>query len=394
MSGNDNEHPDISRLDREKQLRAQICDARKIVVKIGSSSLATVDGGIDYEKLDAYATALEARMGAGSDVILVSSGAVGAGLAPLGLKARPQDLATLQAAASVGQLELSRAWGASFGRYDRAVGQVLLTANDVGLRESARNAQRTLDRLRALRAIAIVNENDTTATSEIRFGDNDRLAALVANLTSADALFLLSDVDSLYDDDPRKGPANKVSYVADSADLASVTAGAGGVLGTGGMASKLAASQLSADAGVPVLLTNADSMDRALSTGDVGTVFEARATRLSAKRFWIRHAADINGTLVVDPGAVRAITENRHSLLASGISRVQGYFEPGDVLEVLDIDGHVVAKGISQVDTQELERYIKKRKNRKKLGPPAAMRAQELDADETLVAIHADQLVC
>ncbi|MDR2280664.1 MAG: glutamate 5-kinase, partial [Gordonia sp. (in: high G+C Gram-positive bacteria)] len=176
-------------------VRAGIAAARSIVVKIGSSALTDLESGLDRGRLDALVDALEARMRAGSDVIVVSSGAIGAGIAPLGLRKRPTDLATKQAAASVGQLALAHAWGTSFARYERVVGQVLLTADDISNRAHHANAQRTLDRLRSLHAVAVVNENDTVATNEIRFGDNDRLAALVAHLVSADALVLLSDVD-------------------------------------------------------------------------------------------------------------------------------------------------------------------------------------------------------
>ena len=193
--------------------RESIASAHSIVVKIGSSALTSLVAGLDTHRLDLLADAIEARMRAGSDVVVVSSGAVGAGLAPLGLTKRPRDLATKQAAASVGQLALAHAWGTSFARYGRTVGQVLLTADDIARRTQHRNAQRTLDRLRALHAVAIVNENDTVATTELRFGDNDRLAALVAHLVGADALILLSDVDGLYDGDPRKGDATLIPEV-------------------------------------------------------------------------------------------------------------------------------------------------------------------------------------
>ncbi|MBB1050321.1 glutamate 5-kinase, partial [Dietzia sp. CW19] len=228
----------------EPELRRRIGTARRVVVKIGSSAITSFGGGIRRPQLDALADVCQARMAAGSDVFVVSSGAIGAGMSPLGMTTRPATLSAKQAAASVGQLELARAWGDSFSRYDRVVGQVLLTAGDIGRRESAANAQRTLDRLRTLGAVPVINENDTVATNEIRFGDNDRLAALVAHLTSADALILLSDVDALYDSDPRKGDATAVTMVSGAADLDGVVAGAGGALGTGGMASKLAAARL------------------------------------------------------------------------------------------------------------------------------------------------------
>jgi glutamate 5-kinase len=183
--------------------REAIRTARSVVVKIGTTALTTAGGKFDAGRLQQLADAIEGRMKAGSDLVIVSSGAIAAGMEPLGLSKRPTDLATKQAAASVGQVELVNAWSAAFGHYGRTVGQVLLTAHDVAMRVQATNAQRTLDRLRALHAVAIVNENDTVATNEIRFGDNDRLSALVAHLVGADALVLLSDVDGLYDGDPR-----------------------------------------------------------------------------------------------------------------------------------------------------------------------------------------------
>ena len=190
-------------------------------------------------------------------MVIVSSGAIAAGIEPLRLTKRPADLATKQAAASVGQVALVNSWSAAFARYDRTVGQVLLTAHDISMRAQHTNAQRTLDRLRALHAVAIVNENDTVATNEIRFGDNDRLSALVAHLVGADALVLLSDIDGLYDSDPRKDNARFISEVDGPADLDGVVAGRGSHLGTGGMASKLSSALLAADAGVPVLLAAA-----------------------------------------------------------------------------------------------------------------------------------------
>ncbi|MFE5479112.1 MULTISPECIES: glutamate 5-kinase [unclassified Nocardia] len=335
------------------QGRAAIVSARTVVVKIGSSALTSLEGGLDTARLDLLADAVEARMRAGSDVVVVSSGAIGAGLAPLGLSKRPKDLATKQAAASVGQLALAHAWGTSFARYDRTVGQILLSADDFARREHHRNAQRTLDRLRSLGAIAVVNENDTVATEEIRFGDNDRLAALVAHLVGADALILLSDVAGLYDGDPRKGAANFIPEVRSSADLDGVIAGSGGALGTGGMASKLSAARLAADAGIPVLLASAADAAVALTGGTVGTAFAARPIRLSGRKFWVRHAADPRGAVLLDAGAVDAVAQ-RHSLLAAGITGIRGRFFGGDVVDLVSPDDAVVARGVIEYDSAEL----------------------------------------
>ena len=206
--------------------REAIRTARSVVVKIGTTALTNPKGMFDATRVASLVDAIEARMKAGSDVVIVSSGAIAAGMEPLGLTKRPADLATKQAAASVGQVALVNAWTAAFDRYDRTVGQVLLTAHDIAMRVQHTNAQRTLDRLRALHAVAIVNENDTVATNEIRFGDNDRLSALVAHLVGADALVLLSDIDGLYDSDPRKGNARFISEVSGAGDLDGVIAGA------------------------------------------------------------------------------------------------------------------------------------------------------------------------
>ena len=366
----------------ELELRRRIGSARRVVVKIGSSAITSFHGGIRRAELDALADVCQARMVAGSDVFVVSSGAIGAGMAPLGMRTRPTTLAAKQATASVGQLELARAWGDSFARYERVVGQVLLTAADIGRRDSAANAQRTLDRLRTLRAVPVINENDTVATNEIRFGDNDRLAALVAHLISADALILLSDVDALYDSDPRKGDATAVTMVGGDGDLDGVVAGAGGALGTGGMASKLASARLAADAGVPVLLTAAALAAEALTAEPaVGTVFAPRPERMTARRFWVRHAADSRGAVLLDDGAVRAVTGSRRSLLLAGVTGVEGLFHFGDVIELHDSGGTVVARGIAQYDSVEVRTRLAARE----AGTGAVGQGRPL--------VHADDLV-
>jgi glutamate 5-kinase len=361
--------------------REAIRTARSVVVKIGTTALTAENGMFDATRLAGLAAAIEDRMKAGSDIVIVSSGAIAAGLEPLGLSKRPTDLATKQAAASVGQVALVNAWSAAFGRFGRTVGQVLLTAQDVSMRVSHTNAARTLDRLRALHAVAIVNENDTVATNEIRFGDNDRLSALVAHLVGADALVLLSDIDGLYDADPRKGPARLVPEVAGPEDLADVVAGESSHLGTGGMVSKLSSARLAADAGVPVLLAAASAAAAALSDASVGTVFAPRPQRLSARKFWVRHAADAAGTLTLDAGAVEAVLKRRRSLLAAGITGVSGRFHGGDVVELCGPDGAVVvARGVVGYDATELAAMV---------GHSTA----ELAPDARRPVVHADDLV-
>jgi glutamate 5-kinase len=360
--------------------RDAIRTARSVVVKIGTTALTTGTGLFDASRLQRLTDAIEARMKAGSDVVIVSSGAIAAGIEPLGLTRRPTDLATKQAAASVGQVALVNSWSAAFARYERTVGQVLLTAHDISMRVQHTNAARTLDRLRALHAVAIVNENDTVATNEIRFGDNDRLSALVAHLVGADALVLLSDIDGLYDSDPRKTNARFISEVTGPDDLDGVSAGRGSTLGTGGMASKLSSALLAADAGVPVLLAAASDAATALSDASVGTVFAARPQRMSARRFWVRYAAESAGALMLDEGAVRAVIRQRRSLLPAGITALSGRFFGGDVVELRGPDATTVARGVVAYDAAELSSMM-------------GRSTSELPAEMRRPAVHADDLV-
>jgi glutamate 5-kinase len=365
------------------QHREAIRTARSLVVKVGTNALTAPSGVFDAGRLAELADAIEARMKAGTDVVIVSSGAIAAGIEPLGLSRRPKDLATKQAAASVGQVALVNSWSAAFARYGRTVGQVLLSAHDISMRASHTNAQRTLDRLRALHAVAIVNENDTVATNEIRFGDNDRLSALVAHLVGAEALVLLSDIDGLYDSDPRKNsavPARFIPEVGGPADLDGVVAGRGSDLGTGGMASKVPSALLAADAGVPVLLAAAADAATALTDASVGTVFAARPDRMSARRFWLRYAAESAGSLTLDEGAVRAVVGQRRSLLAAGITAVSGRFYGGDVVELRAPDATMVARGVVAYDAAELAAMM-------------GRSTSELPGELRRPAVHADDLV-
>lgn len=364
--------------------REAVRTARSVVVKIGTTALTTPSGVFDAGRLAGLVEAIEGRMKAGSDVVIVSSGAIAAGIEPLGLSRRPADLATKQAAASVGQVALVNAWSTAFARYERTVGQVLLTAHDIAMRVQHNNAQRTLDRLRALHAVAIVNENDTVATNEIRFGDNDRLSALVAHLVGADALVLLSDIDGLYDGDPRKATADKparfIPEVAADGDLDGVIAGRGSSLGTGGMASKLSSALLAADAGVPVLLAAAADAAAALDDASVGTVFAPRPERMSARRFWVRYAAETSGALTLDEGAVNAVVRGRRSLLPAGITAVSGKFHGDDVVELRGPDGETVARGVVAYDAVELAAMI-------------GRSTRDLPPELRRPAVHADDLV-
>ena len=340
--------------------RTAVAGAKRVVVKVGSSSLTDTSGQIDEDAVSSLADVLAGARTAGREVVLVSSGAIAAGFAPLGQSRRPRDLATQQAAASVGQGRLMHRYTEAFAARGVVVGQVLLTSEDVTRRAHYRNAQRTLYRLLELGALPIVNENDTVATDEIRFGDNDRLAALVAHLVGADLLVLLSDVDGLYDGDPSRPGASLVSEVRGEADLAGVSlgrpgrAGRSGV-GTGGMVTKVEAARIATSAGVPVVLTSATCAAEALAGDEVGTFFHVTGSRARTRLLWLQHATAPAGRLMLDAGAVRAVVDRRLSLLPAGVTSVDGDFEAGDPVDLVDAtSGAAVARGLVNYGSSEL----------------------------------------
>ncbi|MFF4830431.1 glutamate 5-kinase [Streptomyces sp. NPDC001315] len=362
-------------------------EARRIVVKVGSSSLTTASGGLDADRVDALVDVLaKSRSGGEKEIVLVSSGAIAAGLAPLGLRRRPKDLARQQAAASVGQGLLVARYTASFARYGVRVGQILLTSDDMSRRAHHRNASRTLDKLLAMGAFPIVNENDTVATDEIRFGDNDRLAALVAHLVHADLLVLLSDIDGVYDGDPSKPGTSRIAEVSGPADLEGIEIGSAGKagVGTGGMVTKVEAARIAAAAGIPVVLTSAVHAAEALSGGDTGTYFHPAGKRSADRLLWLQHASTPQGSLTLDDGAVRAIVERRKSLLPAGIAAVEGEFTAGDPVELRDGTGHAVARGLVNFDAKEIPRLI---------GRSTHELARELGPAYEREIVHRDDLV-
>jgi glutamate 5-kinase len=335
--------------------RPTIAAARRLVVKVGSSSLTTGDGSIDSDRIAVLADAFAGKIRAGADLILVSSGAIAAGIVPLGLPSRPRDLATQQAAASVGQGLLIARYAAAFARHDIGVGQVLLSADDLMRRAHYRNAQRTLDRLLELHMLPVVNENDTVATDEIRFGDNDRLAALVAHVTRAGALILLSDVDGLYDSDPRKPGAHRITEVRGPADLEGVRIGGSGAgIGTGGMTTKVESAKIATGAGIPTVVASAADAAEALAGAAVGTYFAATGRRPRTRLLWLAHVAVPHGRLYLDQGAVDAVTSRHASLLPAGITKADGTFEAGDPVDLCGPDGTVVARGLVNYDAAEI----------------------------------------
>jgi glutamate 5-kinase len=273
----------------------------------------------------------------------------------LGLTRRPRDLATQQAAASVGQGALLAAYALAFAAHGLTVGQVLLTAEDVTRRVHYANARRTLDRLLDLGVVPVVNENDTVATHEIRFGDNDRLAALVAHLVHADALVMLSDVDALYDGPPSRAGTSRVPLVRGPVDLKNVRIrGSGTGVGTGGMTTKIEAAAIATAAGITTVLTSAARAAQAMAGQDVGTLFAPTGSRRASRLLWLAHATTARGRLILDDGAVAAVVDRRKSLLPAGIVRVEGRFGDGDPVDLCDPAGRAVARGLVNYDSTEL----------------------------------------
>lgn len=365
--------------------RASLRHAHRVVVKIGSSSLTGPDGHLDLEALRALVAVLAARRADGGQVVLVTSGAVAAGIGPLGLTARPRDLATMQAAAMLGQGQLVARYTEAFAEHGLRVGQVLLTAEDTVRRVRYRNAQRSLDKLLALGVVPVVNENDAVTTDELRFGDNDRLAALVSHLVRADAMVLLTDVDGLHDAPPSRPGARRIPTVTDLAEVAGVEVTArGSAVGTGGMVTKLESVRIATGSGVPVVLTKAENAAAALAGEDVGTFFAATGRRASARRLWIAHAARSQGRLHLDAGAARAVLGGRASLLPAGITRVEGQFDAGDPVELVAPDGAVVARGLVAFDSSELPAL---------LGRSTYELREELGEGYDREVVHRDDLV-
>ena len=369
-----------------KDLRTLISTSKRIVVKIGSSSITTAQGGIDEQKLNQIVKAIAAHHKKAHEIVLVSSGAIAAGLAPLKLDSRPKDLTLQQAVASVGQSLLVNKYSQEFSKHGINVGQVLLTAEDMSRRSHYRNAQRTFNKLLEMKVIPIVNENDTVANDEIRVGDNDRLAGIVTHLIDADALILLSDVDGLYTAPPGNSNSKLITEVKDFTEINNLEIGGAGAsgVGTGGMFTKVQAARIASAGGVAVLITDAKNLDAVLDGKNVGTIFWPKKAKLSARSLWIAHAADIEGQIKVDQGAAKALLTKQASLLSAGIKEVYGDFEDGAVVEVIDENQKVIAKGLIKFDSTELPKMIGK--NSSKL-------LEEFGEGYEKEVIHRDDLV-
>ena len=344
----------------------RLADGARLVIKVGSSSLTRSDGGLDLNRIDIVAGLVATLRGRGHDVVLVSSGAVAAGLVPLGMAERPGELRLLQAAASVGQGHLVSRWQTAMSAYGVVTAQVLLTAQDVAVRSHYRTVRATFDALLSMGAVPIVNENDAVATTEFNLGDNDRLAALVAHLVTADALVLLTDVDGMWTARPGTPGAGPVRYVETPDELGAVdVAGRGGSLGTGGMRSKVQAATIACASGTATIIASADDAPRLLGRRDVpadlGTWFAPTGPHRPSRRLWMAHASVPEGRVVIDAGAQQAVTVGKKSLLLPGVTGVSGEFESGAVVEIVGPAG-AVARGICRYCASELEEVLQARR--------------------------------
>lgn len=368
-----------------EDVRAALMAPGRVVVKVGSSSLTGVDGYLDEVALVALVDVLAGMRSRGQQVVLVTSGSIAAGLVPLGLSARPTDLATAQATASVGQGLLIGAYARAFARHALNIGQVLLTTDDLTRRAHYGNAQRALDRLLELGVVPIVNENDTVATDEIRFGDNDRLAALVATVVHANALVLLTDVDGLYTAAPGTPGARRIASVGAFDEIEGVDISQRGhSLGTGGMVTKLEAARIATGSGVAVVLAAARDAAAAVAGEDVGTIFAPTGKRSTNRLQWLAHAAKTRGQLVLDEGAVRAVRGGKASLLAAGVSAVRGEFEAGDPVELVGPDGTAIARGFARFAAYQIPSM---------LGLSTAAIRSTLGEEYARELVHVDDLV-
>ena len=371
-------------LDHGQERPERLPEGARVVVKVGSSSLTRADGGLDLNRIDILAGLIAGMRSRGHDVVLVSSGAVASGLVPLGLSRRPDELSLLQAAASVGQGRLAARWETAMSAYGLVTAQVLLTAHDVAIRSHYRTVRATFDSLLSLGAVPIINENDAVATSEFSLGDNDRLAALVAHLVTADVLVLLTDVDGLWTARPGTPGATPIRHVRSSADLAGVSvSGRGSFVGTGGMTTKLQAATIACASGTTTLIARADDAARLLGEvrvpADLGSWFDPTGPHRSSRRLWMAHASQPEGRLLIDSGAARALTVGKKSLLLPGLTGVDGDFESGTVVDVVGPE-RTLARGICRYAAAELREVLAARA----AGAPAP--------DHVAPVVHRDDL--
>lgn len=338
---------------REDVLR----DRRSIIVKLGSMILAAPQGGVDQDLIDALAAEMADLRQDGYRFVIVSSGAILMGLREMGRSTTPRAMKLKQALAAIGQSKLMHAYDEAFSRHGIKVGQMLLTREGLEDRKRFVNSRNTLGALLRMGVIPVINENDSIAVEEIMFGDNDFLSSMVVNLTDADLLVILTDIAGLYDRDPRLGEGRLIEVVKEVDEKILGIAGGPGDSGSGGMSSKVMAAKRTARMGVPTVIADGrtpGNLTRILKAEPAGTLFLPARDKLASRKHWIAYSAGINGTLVLDDGAVSAVVEGKRSLLPAGIKDVRGSFEQGGLVQCLDQDGREIARGFTSFSADHI----------------------------------------
>lgn len=371
------------------QHKSLLQDANVIVVKVGSSLVTSNGNGLDRVAIAAWAAQISVLVKNGKQVVLVSSGAVAEGMQRLGWKKRPTEVNALQAAAAVGQMGLVQMYESCFSQYGLHTAQVLLTHEDLADRKRYLNARSTLRTLLDLNVIPVINENDTVVTDEIRFGDNDTLGSLVANLIEADTLVILTDQQGLYSADPRKNPdATFIQHaIAGDASLEKMAGGAGSSVGTGGMLTKILAAKRAARSGANTIIASGreNHVLVRLAAGEViGTHLNATEIKINARKQWMADHLQLRGKLMLDDGALKVISNEGKSLLPIGVVGVEGVFERGEVVACCDMQGKEIARGLVNYSANEVQRIMRK---------PSAQIESILGYVEESELIHRDNLV-
>jgi len=338
--------------------RQTISNAKRLVIKVGSALLTNDGAGIDRQAIDAWVEQIAKLLSAGKEVVLVSSGAVAEGLVRLGIDTRPESIHMLQSAAAVGQMGLIQTYETSFRRFDRQTAQILLDHDDMANRERYLNALSVIQKLMELKVVPIVNENDTVVTDEIRFGDNDRLAALVANLIDADALVILTDKDGMFDANPDENKDAQLitQALASDSSLDALAGSSNGALGRGGMQTKLEAARLASRSGCNTVIAggrNQDILTRICEGENLGTLLQAGQTPIAARKQWLAGQLQVKGRLVLDDGAAKVLRQQGRSLLAVGVTQVSGEFTRGELVSCEDSSGQEVARGLVNYNADE-----------------------------------------
>lgn len=350
-----------SRQLREAPARRALPKVKRLVVKVGSGLISAPGRGLLPDRIGALADELAALAKDGREVVVVSSGAIASGMARLGLTRRPRSIPEKQAAAAVGQSALMWHYEQAFARHGIRVAQVLVTQEDISARPRYLNARNTLQVLLRFRVVPVVNENDTVAVEEIKVGDNDNLAALVAHLVDADLLVILTDVDGLYTGDPRVDPEARRLETVDAVteEIERLVWDADGQVSVGGMSTKLEAARKATSSGIPMVIASGrvpGTLRRVLRGEPLGTYFVPRGDRLAGRKRWIAFAVPPQGRLTVDAGARSALVERGKSLLPSGVVEVEGEFHAGEVVSLSAADGKEFARGLTNYDAAELRK--------------------------------------